>query len=96
MNIQQPTTSEVDDTYTVMVYNEYLDPPMPQDISNVFAVSDFSSHSSSDPTKYKHVWIKEKVIWSSILSTGECPDVGFRVTSKVIGIRPSENNWKDY
>ena len=40
MNIQQPTTSEVDDTYTVMAYNEDLDLPPPQYISNVFATAD--------------------------------------------------------
>ena len=32
-NIQQPTTSEVSDTETVMAYNENLDPPPPHDIS---------------------------------------------------------------
>ena len=35
MNIQQQTTSEVANTETVMDYNEDLDPPPPQDISNV-------------------------------------------------------------
>ena len=74
MNIQQPTTSEVSDTETVMAYDENLDPPMPQYISNVFAVAEFSSHSSSDSTKYKQVCIKAKLIRSSILSAGECPD----------------------
>ena len=39
-NIQQPTTSEVADTETVMTYNEDLDLPPPQDISNVFAATD--------------------------------------------------------
>ena len=43
MNIQQPTTSKVADTETVMAYNEDLDPPQPQDISNVFAAVDLSS-----------------------------------------------------
>ena len=42
MNIKQPTTSEVDDTDTVMAYNEYLDAPPPQDISNVFSSADLS------------------------------------------------------
>ena len=32
VNIQQPNTSEVADTETVMAYNEDLDPPPPQDI----------------------------------------------------------------
>ena len=73
MNIQQPTTSEVSNTETVMVYNEHLDPPPPQDISNMFAAADLSSHSSSDSTKYKRAWIKAKVIRSYILSAGECP-----------------------
>ena len=39
MNIQQQTTLEVADTETVMSDNEDLDPPPPQDISNVFAVT---------------------------------------------------------
>ena len=38
-NIQQSTTSEVADTEIVMYYNEDLDPPPSQDISNVFAVA---------------------------------------------------------
>ena len=42
-NIQQQTTSEVANTDTVMVYNEYLYPPPPHDISNVFAAADLSS-----------------------------------------------------
>ena len=44
-NIQQPTTLEVSNIDTVMGYNEYIDPPAPQDILNVFAASDFSSKS---------------------------------------------------
>ena len=44
VNIKQPTTLEVTDTEKVMTYNEYLYPPQPQDISNVFAVADLSSH----------------------------------------------------
>ena len=52
-NIQQSTTSEVADTEIVMYYNEDLDPPPPQDISNVFAAEDLLSHSSSDSAKYK-------------------------------------------
>ena len=43
MNIQQPTTSEVVNTETVMAYNEDLDPPPPHDISNEFAAAEFSS-----------------------------------------------------
>ena len=44
MNIQQPTTSEVSDTETVIDYNEDIDPPPPQHISNVFASAELSSH----------------------------------------------------
>ena len=40
VNICQQTTSEVSNTETGMAYNEYLDPPPPQDILNVFAASD--------------------------------------------------------
>ena len=72
VNIQQPTTSEVTDTETVMAYNEYIDPPPPHDISNLFAAADLSSQSSSDSAKYKRAWIKVKVIRSYILSSGEC------------------------
>ena len=42
-NNQQPTTSEVANTEILMGYNEYIDPPTPQDISNVFAAADLSS-----------------------------------------------------
>ena len=47
-NIQQPTTSEVANTETVMGYNEDIDPPPPHDISNVFAAADLLSQSSYD------------------------------------------------
>ena len=62
-------------------FNEDLDPPPPQNISDVFAASDLSSHSSSDSAKYKSAWIKEKVIRSSILSAGQCPDACSRSLS---------------
>ena len=52
-NIQQQTTSEVANTETVMGYNEDIDPPPPQDISNVFAAADLLSQSSYDTVKYK-------------------------------------------
>ena len=55
LNIQQLTTSEVANIDTVMAYNEDLDPPLPQDISNVFAVADLLPHSSSDSDKYINV-----------------------------------------
>ena len=42
-NIQQPTTSEVSNTKTVMAYNEDLYPPPLHDISNVFAATDLLS-----------------------------------------------------
>ena len=74
MNIQQPTTSEVADTERVMAYNEDLDLPPPQDISNVFAAADLSSRSWTNSNKYKRAWLKAKVIRSSISSAGECPD----------------------
>ena len=63
--------------------NEYLGPPPPQDISNVFAATELLSHSSSDSAKYKRVRIKAKVIRSYILSAGEFPDVCSRVLSIV-------------
>ena len=44
-NIQQPTTSEVAYTETVMDYNKDLDPPPPQDILDVFSAADLSSQS---------------------------------------------------
>ena len=69
-NIQQSTKLEVANTETVMDFNEDLDLPPPHNISNVFAVADLSSHSSSDLAKYKCAWLKTKVICSSILSTG--------------------------
>ena len=55
-------------------YNRELDPPLPKDIYNVFAAADFLSRSSYDSAKYKRAWLKAKVIRSSILSAGECPD----------------------
>ena len=81
MNIQQPTTSEVSDTETVVAYNEDLYPPPPQDISNMFSLADLSSQSSYDSDKYKCAWLKAKVICSSILSDGKCPYVCSRELS---------------
>ena len=61
--------------------NEELDYPPPQDISDVFSAADLSSCSSSDSDKYKHACLKVKVIRSSILSSGECPDACSRALS---------------
>ena len=52
-NNQQPTTSKVSNTETVMASNEDIDTPTPQDISNVFAAADLSSQSSYDSVQYK-------------------------------------------
>ena len=59
MNIQQPTTPELDYKETVMAYNEYLYPPPPHDISDVFTAADLSSHSPPDSDKYKRACIKK-------------------------------------
>ena len=83
VNIQQQTESEVADTNTVMYFNEDLDPPPSQDISNVFAAADLSSHSSSDSARYKRACLKAKVFRSSILSAWECPDACSRSLSIV-------------
>ena len=64
-----------------MAENEELDNPPPQDISNVFAVADLSSCSSSDSAKYKRAWIKAKVIRYFILSSGEYTDACSRELS---------------
>ena len=61
-----------------MGYNEYIDPPPPQDTSNVFAAADLSSQSSYDTVKYKRAWHRAKGIRSSILSFGESPDAQSR------------------
>ena len=55
-NIQQPTTSAVASTDTVIDFNEDLDPPPPHDILNVFAAADLSSQSSYDSVKYKRAY----------------------------------------
>ena len=68
-----------------MAYNEDLDPPPSQDISNVFAAADLLSHSSYDSAKYKRVCLKAKLIRSSILSSGECTDA----CSRSISIAPN-------
>ena len=73
-NNQQPTTSEVANTKTVMAGNEDIDTPPPQDISNVFAAADLSSQSSYDSVKYKRAWHRAKGICSSILYSGENSD----------------------
>ena len=70
VNIQHQTTLELADIDTVIAFNEDLYPPPPQDISNVSAAADLSSHLSFDSAKYKRAWFKAKVIRSSILSAG--------------------------
>ena len=92
MNIQQPTTPEVSNTDTAMAYNEDIYPPPPQDISNVFAVADLLSHSSSDSNKYKREWLKAKLIRSSILSAGEFPDSYIRALSIALNHKEISSN----
>ena len=48
VNIQQQITSEVANIETVVADNEGIDPPPPQDVSNVFAAADLSYQSSYD------------------------------------------------
>ena len=86
-NNQQPTTSEVANTETVMDGNKYIDNPPPQDISNVFAAADLSSQSSHDTVKYKRAWHRAKGIRSSILSSGESPDARSRALSIALNHR---------
>ena len=64
-----------------MAGNEDIDPPPPQDISNVFAVTDLSSQSLYDKVEYKRAWHRAKGISSSILSYGESPDAQSRALS---------------
>ena len=64
-----------------MADNEEIDPPPPHDITNVFSVADLSSRSLSDSSKYKRECLKAKVIRSSILSAGKCPDACSRALS---------------
>ena len=56
-----------------MAYNEYIDPPPPHDISNLFAAADLSSQSSYDSVKYKRAWHRAKGIRLSILYSWESP-----------------------
>ena len=70
-----------------MVYNEEIDPPPPQDISNVFAAADLSSQSSYDSVKYKRAWHRAKGIRSSILSSRESPDARSRALSIALNHR---------
>ena len=64
-----------------MAGNEDIYTPPPQDISNVFALADLLSQSSSDTVKYKCAWHRAKGIRSSMLSSGESPDAQSRALS---------------
>ena len=86
-NIQQPTTSEVANTDTVIAGNEDINPPPPQDISNVFAAVYLSSQSSYDTVKYKRAWHRAKGIRSSHLSSGESPDAQSRALTIALNRR---------
>ena len=68
-----------------MADNEYLDPPSPQDISNLFVEKDLSSCSSSNSVKYKLAWLKAKVILFYTLSAEEFPDA----CSSTLSIAPN-------
>ena len=70
-----------------MGYNEYIDPPPPHNISNVFAATDLSSQSSYDSVKYKRAWHRAKGIRSSILPSGEIPDACSRALSIALNCR---------
>eukprot|EP00978_Attheya_sp_CCMP212_P024273 scaffold76016_cov51-Attheya_sp.AAC.2 len=48
-----------------------LDPPVPQDLSNVFAASGLSSYTSTSSAEYKRSWRKAQAIKESILSAGD-------------------------
>eukprot|EP00978_Attheya_sp_CCMP212_P001878 scaffold3890_cov33-Attheya_sp.AAC.6 len=48
-----------------------IDPPVPQDLSNVFAASGLSSYTSTSSAEYKRSWRKAQAIKQSILSTGD-------------------------
>ena len=54
-----------------MGYIEDINPPPPQDISNVFAPEDLLSQSSYDTVKYERAWNRAKGIHSSILYSGK-------------------------
>ena len=71
--------------------NEDIDTTPPQDILNVFAASDLSSQSSYDKDKYKRAWHRAKGISSSILSSGEIPDVQSRELSIALNHREIES-----
>ena len=64
-----------------MAYNEDIDPPPPQDISNVFSSSELLAQSSSDSAKYKPAWYNARLIRSYILSAEENPDTCSRALS---------------
>ena len=64
-----------------MDYNEDIDPPLPHDISNVFAAADLLSQSSYDSVKYKRAWHRAKGIRYYNLSSGESPDACSRALS---------------
>ena len=51
------------------------------------AAADLLSNSSSDSNKYKRAWIKARLIFSSILSAGEYPDVCSRELSIALNHR---------
>ena len=64
-----------------MAYNEDIDTPSPQDISNVFAAAYLLSQLSYYTVKYNRAWHRAKGIHSSILPSGESPDTRTRALS---------------
>ena len=63
-----------DNTMKTLVNNEEEEPPLPQDLTNVFEAADLSSRSSSKSSQYKSDWHKAKKIRASILSAGAHDD----------------------
>eukprot|EP00978_Attheya_sp_CCMP212_P017891 scaffold48234_cov60-Attheya_sp.AAC.5 len=48
-----------------------IDPPVPQDLLNVFAASGLSSYTSTSSAEYKRSWRKAQAIKESMLSAGD-------------------------
>jgi hypothetical protein len=66
-----PSTTSID--HPVMS-TTVMEPPSPQDLSNVFAASALNSSLDRNSAEYKHAWRKAQEIKLAILAAGDSPE----------------------
>jgi hypothetical protein len=66
-----PSTAEIDHLATSTTV---IEPPLAQDLSNIFAASSSTSSMNKSSLEYKHAWRKAQKIKLAILAAGDTPE----------------------